>query len=69
MPFTQADVDRLDRAIADGCGARSMTFDGQTVTFGSPEDFRKLRAIMLEQIAAAAGTRRSFRVATTSKGV
>jgi len=69
MPFTSTDAENLRRAIADGRGARSMTFDNQTVTFNSLDEMIKLLAIMEADAANAAGTRRSYRVATTRKGV
>lgn len=69
MPFTTIDRDNLARAIADGRGARSMTFDNQTVVFNSIDDMLKLLARMDAQIGTANGTRRSYRVGTTSKGV
>lgn len=69
MPFTQTDADNLRRAIADGRGARSMTFDNQTVVFNSLDEMIKLLAIMEAEAGNAAGTRRSYRVAVTSKGV
>jgi hypothetical protein len=71
MPFTQTDRDNLARAIADGRGARSMSFGDQSVVFNSIDDMLKLLARMDADIAGPAGTntRRSYRVATTSKGV
>ena len=69
MPFTQVDLDNLDRAIADGRGARSMTFDNQSVTFNSIDDMLKLRGRMQAEITGVAGTRVGYRVATTTKGV
>jgi len=69
MPFTQTDADNLRRAIADGRGARSMTFDNQTVVFNSLDEMIKLLAIMEAEAGNAAGTRRSYRVAVTRKGV
>jgi len=69
MPFTQTDRENLARAIAEGRGARSMTFDNQTVVFNSIDDMLKLLARMDEQIGIANGTRRGYRVATTRKGV
>jgi hypothetical protein len=67
--YTADDVARLTRAIADGQGARSMSFGDQTVVFNSLEDMEKQRARMIAEINAANGTRPPFRVATTSKGV
>jgi hypothetical protein len=69
MPWTQTDADNLRRAIADGRGARSMSFSDQTVVFNSIDEMLKLLAIMEAEIGNAAGTRKSYRVATTSKGV
>ncbi len=68
MAFTQADLDLLDRAIADGRGARTMTFGDQSVTFFDPEQMKTLRSLMAGEVAAAAGTSRT-RFAATSKGV
>ncbi len=64
MAFTQADVDALDRAIADGRGARSITFSDQTVTFGSVADMLKLRSIMKREVDVAP----TYRLAATDKG-
>jgi hypothetical protein len=69
MPFTATDRDALVRAIADGRGARSMTFSDQTVVFSSPEEMLALLARMEQDVANAAGTRRNFRLAATRKGV
>jgi hypothetical protein len=71
MPFTSTDAENLRRAIADGRGARSMTFDNETVVFNSIDDMLKLLARMDADVAGVAGTntRRSYRVATTRKGV
>ena len=71
MPFTQTDADNLRRAIADGRGARSMTFDNQTVVFNSITEMLELLARMEADVAGPAGTntRRSYRIGVTSKGV
>lgn len=69
MPWTQTDADNLRRAIADGRGARSMTFDNQTVVFNSLKEMIELLAIMEQGVATANGTRRGYRVGITSKGV
>ena len=68
MAFTQADVDALDRAIADGRGAIEITFADQTVRFRSVDEMKDLRAMMAGEVAAAAGVSRT-RFAATSKGV
>jgi hypothetical protein len=69
MPYTQEDVDRYRASILARQGARGMTFDNQSATFNSVEEDLKLLAVMEAEVAAAAGTRRRYRVATTSKGV
>ena len=71
MPFTQTDADNLRRAIADGRGARSMTFSDQTVVFNSLKEMLELLAVMEADATgpAGTGTRRSYRIGTTSKGV
>lgn len=66
MAFTSDDLDKLDRAIAGGRGARSITFSDQTVTFNSIDDMLRLRALMKAQTDPSAAT---HRLATTDKGV
>jgi hypothetical protein len=67
MPFTQADVDALKRAIAEGKGARTITFSDQSVTFESIQDMTVRLALMERE--ANSSVRRGYRVAATSKGV
>jgi hypothetical protein len=38
MAWTEADLNSLERAIADGRGARSITFSDQSVTFGTIDE-------------------------------
>jgi len=45
-----------------------MSFSDQSVTFNSLKEMIELLAIMEADAANAAGTRRSYRVGTTSKG-
>jgi hypothetical protein len=68
MAWTQADVEALERAIADGRGARSIQFSDQAVTFSSPAEMLALLSAMKNAVAAAAGTS-STRYAAFSKGV
>lgn len=67
MAFTQADVDALKRAIADGRGARSVTFGDQSVTFSSIAEMKELLALMQTEVNGS--TQRTYRLAATSKGV
>ena len=69
MAWTQADIDALKRALADGRGARSLTFGDQSVTFNSPSEMLELLAVMQQDVQVASGTRQGYRVAATSKGV
>jgi hypothetical protein len=68
MAWTQADIDALERAIADGRGARAITFADQSVTFNSIAEMLALLATMKQAVAAAAGGS-STRYAAFSKGV
>ncbi len=65
MAFVQDDLDKLDRAIADGRGARQMTFSDHSVTFNSIDEMLKLRGVMRREINE---TTRTYRLAVTSKG-
>ena len=68
MAWTQTDIDALERAIAVGRGARSMTFADQSITFNSLAEMLELLATMKQAVAVAAGTP-STRYAAFSKGV
>lgn len=69
MAWTQADIDALKRAIADGRGARSITFGDQSVTFNSPSEMLELLSVMQQDVNTTTNTNRAYRVAATSKGV
>ena len=66
--WTQADLDKLDRAIADGGIMQSITFADQTYTFRSLDEMLRLRAVIAGALSAAAGLSKT-RFAATSKGV
>ena len=68
MAWTQTDIDALERAIADGRGARTISFSDQSITFGSIPEMLQLLATMKGAVAAAAGTS-TTRYAAFSKGV
>lgn len=67
MAFTQSDLDALDQALADSRGARTISFNGETVSFNSIKEIKELRALMTADINAAAGTSPN-RLAVTRKG-
>jgi len=69
MAWTQADIDKLDAALAGGGAMQSIQFADQTFTFRSIDEMLKLRAVMAQALSAAAGTSTAHRVAATSKGV
>jgi len=66
--WTQADLDTLDAAIAGGAVLSAMTFGETTLTFRTLDDMLKLRALMMQALAAAAGTAGATRYAGHSKG-
>ena len=68
MAWTQTHLDALKDASARGI--RSVTFvDGQSVAWHSYAELKDLMADMQRDIAVAADTHRSYRVAASSKGV
>jgi len=67
--WTQADLDALDRALADGGMVKSLTFADQTYEFRDLAEMLKLRAAMVQALMVDAGTSTSYRLAATSKGV
>ncbi len=70
MTWTQADLDKLDAAIAAGGVMQSMTFaGGDSFTFRTIDEMLKLRSVMQQALNAAAGTSTAYRLAATSKGV
>ncbi len=69
MPWVQSDVDALERAIADGRGARSISFSDQSVTFNSIAEMLQLLAMMRASVSTAPGTSQRTRLAAFDKGV
>jgi hypothetical protein len=69
MAWTQADLDKLDAALASGSALQTITFADQSFTFRSIDEMLKLRGIMQQALNAAAGTATTHRVAAFSKGV
>jgi len=67
--WTQADIDKLKKAIADGGIMQSIQFADQTFTFRSLDEMLKLLALMEGEAASSAGTSKAYRLAATSKGV
>jgi hypothetical protein len=67
MAWTQADLDRIDAAIAGGAVLKSMTFADQSFEFRDMSDMLKARALIASSLATAAGGS-GYRLAATSKG-
>jgi hypothetical protein len=65
MAFSQADLDKLDQALADGRGARQITFEDQSITFHSIDEMLKLRAVMVREVSS---TVKNHRLAVVKKG-
>jgi hypothetical protein len=69
VAFTQSDVTALERAIADGRGARTISFFDQSITFNSIEEMLELLAVMRQDVAGTTGAARNYRLASFRKGV
>lgn len=69
MAWTSADVEALERSIAQGLGAGTISFpDGGMVQFSSLEDRLALLRTMRTAVTNAAGST-TTRFASISKGV
>jgi hypothetical protein len=67
--WTQEDVDTLKAAIASG--VLTVAYDGpprRLITYQSLAEMRSLLAEMIADVAGAAGTRKTVRLATSRKG-
>jgi hypothetical protein len=69
MAWTQADLDKLDAALAAGGAVQSLQFADQTFTFRTIDEMLKLRALIQSALNAAVGSSTGYRLAATSKGV
>jgi hypothetical protein len=69
LPWSQSDIDALKAAIAEGKGARQITFADQTIVFHSITEMLELLAAMQNDVAAAGESTSSVRYAATSKGI
>lgn len=63
--WTQADIDKLKTAIADGAAIQSLTFANQTYQFRSLEEMLKLLSVMQAEVTSGG---RARRYAAFSKG-
>ena len=68
--WAQADVDSLKAAISSGI--LTVSYAGppsRTITYQSLAEMRKLLAEMVADVATSAGTRSSYRLVSTRKGL
>ncbi len=65
MAWTQADIDKLEKAIASGAHIQSMTIGGQQFVFRTAADMLKLLSAMKGQVNAGS---KNHRLAATGKG-
>jgi hypothetical protein len=66
VAVTQADIDKLDAAIAGSGAVEELEVAGQRYRFRSVDDMLKLRAVLTQQLNPTVGT---SRFAATSKGI
>lgn len=68
--WTQADIDALKAKVASGVQSISFTGpSGRTIQYANLAEMRSLLAEMVASVGADAGTRPSFRLAASRKGV
>lgn len=68
MAYTQAQIDDLKKAIAEG--VLKVRFADREVTYRSLDEMRQTLTMMLNEVSAAAGKRRSRRIMfATGKGL
>lgn len=68
--WTQTDVDTLKTALASGI--LTVIYDGpprRAVTYQSTNQMRELLAAMIADVANSAGTRQTYRLGSTRKGL
>jgi hypothetical protein len=67
MPWTSADLAKIDAAILTAAEGKSATFGGRSWTSQDLSELRALRAEIAQEIAQAEG-RGTSRLAATRKG-
>jgi hypothetical protein len=68
MAWTAADLETIERAIADGGGVRALAFSDQSITFSSLDEMLKLRASIKNELAATSYPPRNIRYVVVDKG-
>jgi len=64
--FTMANYTALNEAIASG--ARSVSYDGRSVTYGSLSELLKIRALMAKELGLEVPGQSRRTVATFTRG-
>lgn len=67
--WTQADLDKIDAAIAAGGALQRLRFADTEIEFRSVAEMMQVRATIAAALAAAQGPYNKHRLAATSKGV
>lgn len=58
MAWTQTDLDKLEAAI--GRGAKTVSYQGETVTYNSLADMLRVRDLMRKQLGLAGSSQRRY---------
>jgi len=67
MAYTQADLEKLDRAIANS--QLEVQYDGKRVRFRSTDELMRARAHVERELCKGKGRPRQFRVRSAGKGI
>lgn len=67
MAYTQADLERLDRAIANS--QLEVQYDGKRVRFRSTDELMRARAHVERELSKGMGRSRQFRLRNAGKGI
>lgn len=67
MAYTQADLEKLDRAIAGS--QLEVQYDGKRVKFRSTAELLRARAHVERELSKGKGRPRQFRIRSAGKGI
>jgi hypothetical protein len=67
MAYTQADLEKLDRAIAGS--QLEVQYDGKRVRFRSTDELMRARAHVERELSTGKGRPRQFRLRSAGKGI
>jgi len=66
VQWTEADLEKINAAIAAGGGVHSFSFENYSVTLRSLDEMLRLRALILKSLSSTSSP--THRLAVTSKG-